>query len=293
MKKKYTVISLIVLISFLMVMFFYNKNRENNFNKTMSLRAYFTELVYWQDFGYALIGGKPVAVDWLYGSTPFRADKQKIIFNSNRFLFKESETDGNVRLVYLINKKKFIEVVGQNIDLFRATIGSEITPQGLLQEIETSPKDLLAVINFDETLLGIILGFGRENAVLFDRLTQITPINKRLFRYPPRLQSPCAGSHESCSLTLKALTPRPGFNSIEEELAWFDNNFGGQMDEDDFTPLDLIWPVGFKGKKSSETTRLIKRYKKCRKLLIKEFYAKDPVEVLFKQLNAENPLSVD
>ena len=165
--------------------------------------------------------------------------------------------------------------------------------KSLLKEIESSKDDILKIIHFDEALLGTFLGFGRENSLLFRRWCEITP-SEYIHLAPayPELNIRLLDRKKHFSLKPIALTP--GFQSFEEERAWFAQYFNdGSYTAEDFKLLELIGLVGFRVRKSCETERFIQRYNTCKKILGDLFYNRDIVDVVFEQLNVSHPISVD
>lgn len=256
------------------------------------LAKYFSDLFHRGGFGYTLIGARALAFDIPEHPTPFREKKQTIIFNSNKFLFKENRIASKFRVATFIHKENFITTFNENQDLFRKTLGEEITAKKLLREIETSEKHILDIIHNDEALLGILLGCGRENALLYARFDKLFSYKDNSLLPLPVI--PCFHWHMPPKFSLELLTPSSGFASLKEEAAWFEKHFNsGSYKKDDFTPFDIIYPRGFKVKKSSETKRLIKKYTKCKEILTNLFYGRDVVDVVLEQLNTEKPLSLD
>src|SRR4029077_8496501 len=97
------------------------------------------------------------------------------------------------------------------------------TAQNLLFEIETSERHILDIIRYDEALLGILLGHGRENALLYARWVKIEP-----FRNNPLLPHPVIPSYQwglPSRFSLEVLTPSSGFATLQDEQNWFQEYF--------------------------------------------------------------------
>lgn len=70
--------------------------------------------------------------------------------------------------IFLINKQHFIKTVNQHIDIFHVALNRKISGEGLLQEMEHKSSFRSVLLNSD-LLLGILLGFGEHNSVLYQQ----------------------------------------------------------------------------------------------------------------------------
>lgn len=153
------------------------------------LKLFFHNLFAENELGYTLFGEKPMSfcfpptsiisistkenVFKIYakGSLPlFNALKawNKVRKINKNFSLIIHEKNGFPESVFLINKKCFFCVFNQNIDSFRNVYGSNITAESFLKDLEDKkiePKELFQ----QHLLLGILLGYGRHNAELFER----------------------------------------------------------------------------------------------------------------------------
>ena len=256
------------------------------------LAKYFSDLFHRGGFGYTLIGARALAFDIPEQPTPFRTKKQKIIFNSKKFLFKENRIESSFRVATFIHKDNFIKTFNENKDLFEKVLGEHVTAKSLLHEIETSERHILDIIHYDEALLGVLLGHGRENAQLYARWVQITSFKTNPLQPHPVI--PYFHWNLPPKFSLEVLTPAPGFATLNDERKWFREYFAtGSCKREHFTPFDIIYPRGFRVKKSPETNQLIKKYKKCKELLTNLFYGRDCVDVVLEQLTSDTPLSIE
>lgn len=134
--------------------------------------------------GYSLLGEKPAAFhnyqfpednhgdDWLSSYLWSGNEVLKRIYHLNPeadFYLLINELCGEI---IVINKLKFLQVVNDNLSLFRYVLGPTLTAQSLLESI-IQHKNLYAPINNDEVLIGILLGFGTESSILYRRYLQI------------------------------------------------------------------------------------------------------------------------
>ncbi len=150
------------------------------------LEYFFRGLILEDNFGYVLLGKKPMAfaTSWRRINSfkqflPYKIapgwvkfqngletwEKYEKFFPITRFLLFEGEYDrsDDPNIIVLINKKEFIQKVGEHIDDFTSILQCETSGEKLLQECRLKPlfSDLLGG---HQGLFGTLLGFGRENA---------------------------------------------------------------------------------------------------------------------------------
>lgn len=121
-----------------------------------------------------------------------------------------------------------------------------------------------------QSVLGILLGYGKENAEQFERLCTLKKWN------------PFFGF----SLRTTLLTPSIDFSSIDEELNYIEKNLTFFLTKEfsDF-PTAYMIPLGFRANQNSlETIRLKKRYKEEYRNIVRIYREGDFLEVTIKQL---------
>ncbi|WP_228840682.1 hypothetical protein [Candidatus Protochlamydia phocaeensis] len=119
-------------------------------------------------------------------------------FPSRNFVFRHVP---EYNTLVLINKKATRKIIEENLDLFQRYAKRNIVVDEVLQEI-CSPKDKNKdyLIKQHITLLGILLGYGRNNALAFTQKSYIQNLKK----------FDIDNSHQSLNLILN-----PGFVSIQ------------------------------------------------------------------------------
>src|SRR5690606_4775922 len=93
-------------------------------------------------------------------------------FPSHHFVMrKEEEKTGRLKTntIWLINKPLTLRVIADNLDLFRQHLGQEIEPLAILEMLCNSDNPSF----HQHDLLGILLGFGRQNAVAFNHWMEL------------------------------------------------------------------------------------------------------------------------
>ncbi len=70
--------------------------------------------------------------------------------------------------IYVVNKQTLKKCLGEHIDLFRQTLGIKFTPELFITQLEEG-RFLTSLLNNDEMLLGILLGYGKESSHAFKK----------------------------------------------------------------------------------------------------------------------------
>lgn len=77
------------------------------------------------------------------------------------------KTGSDVIFIFIINRKKLIETLNNNLMLFEVELNRKIDSHRFLNDLETGKTTFLKNINRHEMLLGILLGYGNHDALLF------------------------------------------------------------------------------------------------------------------------------
>jgi hypothetical protein len=189
--------------------------------------------------------------------------KYKHLFQSSNFILLENR-EADWTTIFLINKQVFLQKVRENLDCFQEILGSNITPEQVLDDCLKS-KDLIKdALKGHDGLLGILLGFGRHNAYLYWRGNQIKPWDDA----PP-----------------KSLTTSPGFSTLEEEYAHIDARLTGFLNLliNDFNPFLLDLPEFRADQNHPETEQLKKEYFETYKKIIKLYENGNILELMLQQ----------
>jgi hypothetical protein len=169
----------------------------------------------------------------------------------------------------MINKRAFLKTIEENIDDFKKVLGVDITPQKILDNCLKANDIFKDVLESHHGLYGILLGYGRHNAQLFNRLAEIEGTRSR----------------DKFSLTKKTLSPSEGFSTIDEEYHYlkekllpFDEFLG-----DNFNPLFMLLPAFMADHTHPETQRLKTEYRQQYKNIIERYKKGDFLEVTLNQ----------
>lgn len=137
----------------------------------------FKYLCYKDTFAYVLFGNKPMSMasEMRGESSDFELElawktwkKYSHLFDIKDFAFF-TKSDEEWFSIFLINKKRCLEVIEENISLFQERLEFKSNPLEILDRVIQS-DDIGAIgLNHSHTLLGILLGFGSKNSIGFER----------------------------------------------------------------------------------------------------------------------------
>lgn len=285
-------------------MFFFFEKRFNSSFKSISeenkrvMTLFFRDLIAKNEFGYVLLGDKPVAIGSYFLTEPlcnlfffhkhysfnpqfawdiFEKSREK--FNSKRFilfneplrnLIKDGNIVSSICTFVIINKQCFLKTVAENLDLFQEVLGPEITPEVLLAKVAQKKQSLFEAVGCDQGLYGILLGYGRANALAFKRYHDLgKSVHPHFF-----------GASQLFSL--KRIKPSKEFHSLEEEYAYL---------EDELTTVNLQTPLSpicfpaFRALKTDEEGRnLQKKYGLAHRHLLDIYSKPEFLQIVFSYL---------
>jgi hypothetical protein len=163
-----------------------------------------------------------------------------------------------------------MQMVFLPLNLFRKAFGKDITGPILVEKIEKDHK-VLFILSNQQTLLGILLGYGEHNARLFDKRNQISHfVYKKKFPKTP------------------VIIPNPseGFSSLQDEFSSYFSiltHFGDRK----YSPL-VIRSVFFVADHTHpETIALQQKYKKMRGEISAIYSKGDFLEITLSKLTED------
>lgn len=200
------------------------------------LDKFFRTLVKDSFSGYVLYGDKPICIE-AYGLSPDTGaltgfdDKEPILVNGfnlwqelnlqvndKKYFFLSFDFDHSYRHFICINRKAFIQTVNDNLSLFRYVLGPTLTAEDLLAKLIQSKDQFYTVLKDDNALLGILLGYGTQNALLHSRKEFISDA----FSYDRVEDFPLISRKNRMKLTILPRThkkhPSLGFSSLIDEI---------------------------------------------------------------------------
>lgn len=208
------------------------------------LSEFFHSILWGSQVGYVLYGNKPICME-AYGSGDpdeifkighhFRASlnnginlwkKLRLSLDSPKFviILQENLIDP---FVLFINKEAFKNTFTKHAFLFRYALGVELTADQLLDEFKSNKKDFFSILNDDNILIGILLGFGLENSLYVGRSEQILENFYEEKKICSHNWITCANSRKDKNfippLIYSKLQPRLGYQSLEQEKKALDD----------------------------------------------------------------------
>lgn len=226
-----------------------------------TLEVFFRILLTKSQGGYVLYGNKPLCLE----AFPYREEGSiflakwihifSVELKRGALLWKELGLDKyckNYHLLVsenltnewqdllLINRRELFSSIEKNLVLFQYTLGPNINSEYLIDLLQNPQNNFSSIIQNDKTLIGVLLGYGTQNAMHCSRIENI--------------------KENRCS------KPSCGFKTTEEEVDWLETRFSLSTDfSEEKSPL-LPW---FGCYDQNESKFLIDHYKKTQKEIIK------------------------
>lgn len=114
-----------------------------------------------------------------------------------------------LRHLIFINRNLFIETVNKNLSLFRLILGRTLTAESCLDALLKSGDQFYDTLKSSKLLLGVLLGYGTQNALLVSREEDFTcDLGDDRIHFPFESYETFIGSQQ---------VPSVGFSNIEEE----------------------------------------------------------------------------
>jgi FKBP-type peptidyl-prolyl cis-trans isomerase len=183
--------------------------------------------------GYVLYGDKPMSVE-SYDISSLQAltnpdprtvalvkgrelwEDLKLNLDKKDYLITTFELEKKLHVV-CINRNAFTNVVQENLTLFRYVLGPALTADALIHQLMTAGPHFFSVLKNDQTLIGMLLGNGKQNSLLYARLMNITDPNSfgKTEEFP--LVSKKLSRAWAASSRKFQKEPSFGFSSLDEE----------------------------------------------------------------------------
>ncbi len=233
--------------------------------------------------GYVLYGSKPICAE---GVLPKETSlfmlgddqhKSNIIFKEGYKIWNKIPCENQKYFVHLceklsygwqhlllINREEFIKVVKENLPLFQYVLGPDVSPEKLFEKLMDPEESFASIFQDNKVLIGIVLGFGTQNALHVSREENIGDSLAKPEKLPYRSlidRSKEAKKRGENNWKTKEVAPGFGHSSLEEELGHLNETIFVSKDLVDKTPLVIPW---FGCLKNRETQQLLKGYTKTR-----------------------------
>lgn len=113
-------------------------------------------------------------------------NKYKNLFKLNKYALVEKKYGSQSRII-IINIEAFKNAVNKNIDLFKKSLNENVSCEALLECLRIEKTNIWNDLDYDQGLLGILLGFGRHNAMLFEKRERLIDLLNRPLLDPFRI----------------------------------------------------------------------------------------------------------
>jgi len=258
----------------------------------VDIEVLFRKLVFEDDFGYTLFGEKPISLAGYFTEQPVGnillghsgrfpvgslwktwSKYQQSFVGQNFLLLNEPDSScEEIRVITFINKKYFVAKVNEHLDLFREELGDDVTSEGLLERISAGKETFFEILHDNEVLYGILLGYGKDNALAFERRYELM---KAL------LPHCLSGSHD---YTLHIPKKLANFSSLQDELSYWEASIDGFAWPSKWA---LVRPPGFVAlKDTAETLELQKKYRETQRNLTALYSEGDFLNTTLRQLSS-------
>jgi len=246
------------------------------------IRLFFTQ----NEFGYTLFGNKPISFCFIppgtapvtYRGKVFPALKQgeksylggaKLLTEylnlcpRNHYCLKVFFDQHQPSFAVIINKCMLKKTISVNIDLFRCRYGKNLNFKLILNDL-LKKETYYNYLFEDHLLLGVLLGYGRHNAELFQKRSK--------FEY----------QLSNCNLIT--------MNTKEQKLKSMTAEFNQYLKPSSYKDFwtTLVNPVRFAvDLQSPQTKELLKHYDACHQLLTKIFKQADWLDIILQKISED------
>ena len=179
--------------------------------------------------------------------------------------------DDDFTTVLFINKKAVLATVEKHLVDFKQVLGEEITPEILLSRILKSDDVFGDVLKNHQGLIGILLGYGRHNAWLFQRREEIDPV---VLKHRFSLKKPRVQIYQN------------EIDDLNQRLQGFDDR--GILD---FNPLLLSLPCFAADPDSEETKQLKINYERQYREIIRRYRKGDFLQITLEQMTSRSAIT--
>ena len=276
------------------------------------LDVFFRALFEKSQGGYVLYGSKPICGE---GILPRETrlfmlgddqHKNNITFKEGVKTWKRLPCQGKKYFVHLcekpsygwlhlllINREAFIKVVKENLPLFQYVLGPDVFPEKLFEKLMDPKESFASTFKDNRVLIGIVLGFGTQNALYVSREENIEESLEKKEKLPFRSVMDRSKENKKWGATDWKTAAAPGFghSSLKDELDHLNETLFVSKDLVEKQPLLIPW---FGCLKNRETEQLLKGYTKTRSRihdLIKDDRFLERVLTRFWESDASNIIS--
>lgn len=247
----------------------------------------FRDHLFFYEFAYTLFGDKPVSsgcFDRKHEETPelfciqpdgyLAWEKYAHLFPSKNYLFLFFEDmEADCYELTLINKQAFRRIVDKHREKFADVFGPDIHPEKLLNLLVQKRSLWNTPMRGRPDLIGILLGYGKTNAELFQKRSEILMSNPGIKK--------------------RRTQPSQSFDSIDEELNFLNASLKSFSNEGKVSLYFMHLPGFVACHQHEETVQLKQKYIQQRKYITQHYARRKVLETTLEQLMTENSSSMD
>ena len=254
--------------------------------------------VFSTDFGYTLIGSKPVSLEQgLDCYLEEEVEKRERLFNflkktfanSERFIFKTLKKHGYIEL---INKKALSIQIRKYKKLNDFVKKTYVSCDAFLKALESDDLDIFDAVEHDSVLIAIALGYGEENGNFFVRRCDVGEYLQKFpivafFPFDQRPSPFWAIPRNTRYFRKPNLLPKPSllplFESLEKEWQWI-KSVSREFNRESYleAPYYISLP-GYISRYGSESDMIHDKFLKSKETLARMFCGRKFSEVITKE----------
>ena len=270
--------------------------------------------------GYTLIGKKPISVDisFEHSIREHREELREFLLSAFRdsesFILQWPEGEGSFALIH---KAALAKVIRENKELCDFVAKKFSSVETLFSHLQTSQENLFKTFDFDDFLLGLVLGYGRTNSEYYCRKGDVGGYLSASFCLAECLGSSfrdigsmriyfCSGNFfqkidpMACYKPFLAISfflngvykneeipvPKQEFGSLETELKWLRNvEWKVEGSRRTAPPYNLDYPLlpFYTCRHGGDSEQVYQKYLKARDRLADLFCRRCPSEVVLEK----------
>lgn len=168
---------------------------EFSTQESQVLEKFFRAMIGNAEGGYVIYGKKPICIMGFHANDFFINENERhlesVYLREGASLLKKAaltpssdnilvhvynQKDSSVKNtthVLFVNKSLFLDTVRSNLPLFQYVLGPKITAEKLLDRLIDPKETFYDVLKNDKILIGIVLGFGTQNALYGSRIENV------------------------------------------------------------------------------------------------------------------------
>jgi FKBP-type peptidyl-prolyl cis-trans isomerase len=258
--------------------------------------------------GYVLFGKKPVCIlEYKENSFYFEPREfhqlsvalcvarnllKRPLFQSGNIVFHFDEKD---ETLLIINKKEFLKTIKDHLILFQYVLGPSITPELLFEAITSPGHSFCETLKYDRVLIGIVLGYGIQNALYQSRYENILcdlVVNEDTPPFIPNIAQLDSESSKEDLLFFEKnprtkwikernfINPTYGFSSLDDELEKLSNQLAISSEKLQSSPYFIFGCLKDSKHNNLFIKNLEKTQAKIKQLLLSKSLVKDVLRLI-------------